>query len=143
MKNQQKVYVTVWHTEQAYGGPEEGGWYYQQGEPVEGVYTLCCMAEGVRVEFSEDEWGVSNRVDDHDDTCPARGAYEGFHNAYVANHQEQYLHSFVTANGTYDPDGPDDAPDELVGEVATSGNYHVSFDREPPESFPKYRPHYE
>lgn len=28
-------YVNVYHVEQCYGGPEEGGWYYDSGEPLE------------------------------------------------------------------------------------------------------------
>lgn len=29
----QVVYVTLWHTEQRYGGPEEGGWYWTHRQP--------------------------------------------------------------------------------------------------------------
>jgi hypothetical protein len=28
------VYVNVYETDRAYGGPEEGGWYYDVGSPV-------------------------------------------------------------------------------------------------------------
>lgn len=28
------LYVNVYHVTQLYGGPEEGGWYYDAGEPV-------------------------------------------------------------------------------------------------------------
>lgn len=33
----QTRYVNVYETSQEYGGPEEGGWYYTAGEPVESV----------------------------------------------------------------------------------------------------------
>ena len=32
-------YVNVYLVEQAYGGPEEGGWWYEVGEPVKTMPT--------------------------------------------------------------------------------------------------------
>lgn len=28
-------YVTIWFNTREYGGPEEGGWWYDTGEPIE------------------------------------------------------------------------------------------------------------
>jgi hypothetical protein len=33
-----RLWVNVYHLELCYGGPEEGGWYYDRGTPV---YRLC------------------------------------------------------------------------------------------------------
>jgi len=144
-----KIYVTVYHETQAYGGSEEGGWYYRQGEPIEGVYTLCCGTTDSYEYFDEDgkpatERWIARYPDHHADDCPARGAAETFYRQYVLNHTEEYLRTF-----THRPDGlswldsPDDTPDEYRGEVATSGTYYVSMDETPPESYPQGRVYYE
>ena len=125
-----KVFVTVYHETRAYGGPEEGGWYYTQGEPVEGVYTLCC--------------GVGDGSRDHEDTCPAQAVSELYYSNYVEGNKDEYLRAF-----THRPDGVswldsgEDAPDEIRGEVATSGTYSVTIEYFPPEPFPQYQPYYE
>ncbi len=31
------VYLNAYHTTLAYGGPEEGGWWYTEGEPIASV----------------------------------------------------------------------------------------------------------
>ena len=31
------LYVNVYHVSQLYGGPEEGGWYYDAGEPIASI----------------------------------------------------------------------------------------------------------
>jgi hypothetical protein len=135
-----KIYVTVYHETRAYGGSEEGGWYYQQGEPIDGVYTLCCGSTDPSVAFAHSSLAFDNHADD----CPARGAAETFYRQYVLNHTEEYLRTF-----THRPDGlswldsPDDTPDEYRGEVATSGTYYVSMDETPPESYPQGRVYYE
>jgi hypothetical protein len=124
-----KVFVTVYNETQAYGGAEEGGWYYKQGEPVEGVYTLCC--------------GIGDGLRDHEDTCPAKAVSELYYGNYVQGHKEEYLRSF-----THRPDGvswldsDEDAPDEYRGELATSGNYVVTIENFPPEPYPKERLYY-
>lgn len=33
------LYVNVYLVDQAYGGPEEGGWYYKCGEPMESCHV--------------------------------------------------------------------------------------------------------
>jgi hypothetical protein len=35
MAKKQKVYVNVYLVNQEFGGGEEGGWYYNSGEPIE------------------------------------------------------------------------------------------------------------
>ena len=126
-----KVFVTVYNETQAYGGAEEGGWYYTCGEPIDGVYTLCCGATG----------GDPNN---HAEDCPARGAAEKYHEKYVLGHRDEYLRSF-----THGPDGvswldsDEDAPNEYRGEVATSGQNHVVIENDSPASYPTERPFYE
>lgn len=40
-------FVVIWFNTREYGGPEEGGWYFDTGEPVK-VYTCYSVGE---VEF--------------------------------------------------------------------------------------------
>jgi hypothetical protein len=35
MAKKEKIYVNVYLVNQEYGGREEGGWYYNSGEPIE------------------------------------------------------------------------------------------------------------
>jgi hypothetical protein len=42
----QTLYVNVYEVGQGYGGPEEGGWWFQTGSPV----------TSIAVELTEDEW---------------------------------------------------------------------------------------
>jgi hypothetical protein len=144
-----RAYVTVYKETKAYGGSEEGGWWYDQREPVDGVYTLCCGITGSSAYTDEDgrtatdTWLLGN-PSDHEATCPARGAGDRYHGQYVLGHTEEYLDSF-----THHPDGGrwldsiDDAPDPHRGEVATSGTYSVRIEEEPPQNYPSVRPHYE
>ena len=146
----EKVFVTVYSETQAYGGAEEGGWYYMRGEPIDGVYTLCCGATREVVwddhesgETIKDTW-LESAPNNHAEDCPARGAAEKYHEQYVLGHRDEYLRSF-----THRPDGvswldsDEDAPNEYRGEVATSGDNHVVIEGHPPESYPTERLFYE
>jgi len=46
------VHVNVYEIDRLYGGPEEGGWYYNTGRPVESVRVKNCMKEVERVRQS-------------------------------------------------------------------------------------------
>ena len=144
-----KVYVTVYNDVQAYGGAEEGGWYYTEREPIDSLCTLCCGATGsseyidIHGHTATDTWLLGDPLA-HEETCPARGAAETYHRQYVLGHTETYLRSF-----THRPDGVswldsgEDAPEEFRGERATNGNYYVRIEEEPPDASPPGRPYYE
>ena len=141
MDNRLKLYVSVYKVTRAYGGAEEGGWYYSQGEPTDGVFTLCCGHVGEPYEWSGE---YSGRVSDHLDGCPALAAYNAYVERYVKGHKEEYLKAFTHApDGTSWLDRADDAPGEYRGEVATTGKYEIRVESNPPQAWPKYRPHYE
>lgn len=46
------VWVNVYDVAQAYGGPEEGGWWFDTGTPV----------ASIPVELTEEEWDKARRV---------------------------------------------------------------------------------
>ena len=47
------IYINVYHVTRHYGGPEEGGWWYNAGQLVESVETTVGDADRVRVELHE------------------------------------------------------------------------------------------
>lgn len=48
------LWMTVYKHDRAYGGPEEGGWYYDCGEPVLHVPLLKCLdVDAVRAELEQ------------------------------------------------------------------------------------------
>jgi len=134
-----KVFVTVYSLSRAYGGPEEGGWDYERGDPVQGVYTLCC-GNGFPVAPLFNSDGVRN---EHDAECPALAVENAYHAEWVEGSKHEYLDSFVTSNDTYDINGMDDAPEPYAGEVMVAGKYEVAMSLAPPEPYPSRRPHYE
>ena len=150
MSNSRRVYVTVYNETLAYGGPEEGGLYYQRGEPIEGVYTLCCGVIETRdyEDFSTGEMihhvVTPPHPSDHAKDCPARGVAEDYHKRFVEGHKEEYLPSFTRRpDGVSWLDSDEDPPSEYRGEVATNGENLVKIELEPPENYPEQRPHYE
>lgn len=127
MSNTDKVFVSVYRTSQVYGGPEEGGWYYPSGEPVDGVFTVCCGKE-----FS------------HDDSCPAYAAMRKYEAEYVKGSKDEWADSFIsTPSGGSWLDSMEDAPEPYGGEIVQGGRHEVRIEREPPASYPECRPYYE
>ena len=108
-----RVYVTVYHETQAYGGHEEGGWYYQQGEPVDGVYTICCNETGLYMMLAG--WTTKSLATMRRTAPPGGPQVTTILRVYVEGH----------------------------GEVATNGYYQVTIALEPPQAYPQERPHYE
>ena len=49
----QDVYVNVYLVDQLYGGPEEGGWWYDTGEPVESICVPAQSTSGLTREAAE------------------------------------------------------------------------------------------
>lgn len=49
-----EVYVTVYEIERCYGGPEEGGWWYDDYTPLRVVPCLLSGAKEIRKRLQED-----------------------------------------------------------------------------------------
>jgi hypothetical protein len=121
---------------------------------VDGVYTLCCGAEEnerIYEDADPNQWSEERSyermvpawdMNAHAETCPARGAYEGFHAIYVDGSKAYIPEAYLTAGGTWTPDSMEDAPDDVRGEVFERGVYHVEFDWQPPRPQPEYQPYY-
>lgn len=57
-----KVWVNVYKIERCYGGPEEGGWWYNHYECIHSVETTTDQADSVR-DNAEREYGFVNEGD--------------------------------------------------------------------------------
>lgn len=103
----QLLYVNVYLVDRAYGGPEEGGWYFDTGELL-AVYP------------------VPNAVDYQGNDVPGTAIN-------LARMLQGALEKTKYSNEGRYP----------VHSVLSAGEYQVSIDFAPGESYPKRRPHYE
>ena len=149
------VYVNAYKESQAYGGPEEGGWYYRVGAVSKSEASECsCPIEHVVLvgkwgvfddegEYVKDELQFSMRgwPDDHEETCPSRILAESWRRP---KQKPYFPESYTTANGTWSPDSMEDAPEDYRGEIVTiDPNLVVRIEVSEGEDWPQYQPHYE
>ena len=149
------VYVNGYKESQAYGGPEEGGWYYRVGTVSRSEPSECtCPIEHVVLahykniydeydEFVRDELEFILRglPSDHKEACPARILAE----SWERPKQKPYFpESYTTANGTWSPDSMEDAPEDYAGEIVTiDPNLVIRIEVSEGEDWPKYQPRWE
>ncbi len=150
-----KVYLNGYQESQAYGGPEEGGWYYRVGTIMRSEVTECsCPMEHVLLahykniydeydEFVRDELEFMLRglPEDHEDTCPARILAESWRRP---KQKAYFPEAYITANGTWSPDSMEDAPEDYAGEtVHIDPNLVIRIEVSEGKDWPEYTPHYE
>jgi len=143
-------FVNVYKTGRAYGGAEEGGWWYDYGELYKSYRTECnCPIEDVvSMRWLEDESGEEGMVysfdGSHKDECPAIKVYAEVADVYIHGNtnKEQYLESFITAGGTWNMNSMDDAPSEFAGERITGGSYAMRIEDHKGQDYPSHRPRY-
>lgn len=56
------LYVNVYHVSQLYGGPEEGGWYYDAGEPIASIPVKSILQRGKDYYISSDTEGFGRKA---------------------------------------------------------------------------------
>jgi len=61
-------YINVYEVVQAYGGPQEGGWWYNCGTPIESVcvsdesdFNAAMDRANAKYNTDEDEWDIEKR----------------------------------------------------------------------------------
>lgn len=112
-----KHYVTVFETGQCYGGPEEGGWWFTAGTPVEvfGPFTDEKSARACRDDLYQ-------RIEDYKsgEYHMGHGSHDGVDDAGEGND------AFLLRGGQW-------------GE----SDITIGVDTLPGKSFPEERPHYE
>ena len=78
------LYVNVYNVYQAYGGPEEGGWYYDIGEPLASIPINTSRSTGKSYYLTSDEEGYGRKAKVTNvkvnpricDQCQGTGEYE-------------------------------------------------------------------
>tara|TARA_R110002020_G_scaffold123419_1_gene279824 strand:- start:83 stop:436 length:354 start_codon:yes stop_codon:yes gene_type:complete len=117
MKGFKMFYVNVYEIGQAYGGPEEGGWYYDVGKPIKclGGYSSRDVAKDKAVRVDRNKFS------------------EGC---------DEYKMGYGPWDGCDDDGNPDDAYLTRGGEWGES-EVAVYVEEHPPRIFPQERPYYE
>ena len=140
------VFVNIYDTGQAYGGPEEGGWFYRYGT-LKATYRsecFCPIQDVVSMDWDDDEERVIYQLTEtpygHRPDCPAVILYNTFKEG--GDKEAEFLKSYVTANGTYDPNSGEDPPEDYAGELVTGGAQEVRIQTHKGENFPQHRPFY-
>ena len=67
-------YLNIYELAQAYGGPEEGGWWYTYGEPVESTAVINLRqsiktCDNLNAKFRKFKSGYAMGFGDHDGVC--------------------------------------------------------------------------
>ena len=143
------VFVNIYNEGRAFGGPEEGGWYYDYGEPKESLKSECtCPLDDVlTAEWNEELEEMDYLFDEyplqHKEECPSRILYEQVKKARDNGQKAAFLASYVTSNGTWDPNGMDDAPSEYSGERITGGKIVIKIQPHKGKDYPEYQPRWE
>lgn len=117
MKFIETVYVNAYLTNRAYGGPEEGGWWYDTGD------LLATKPLTLTHPFSGDRY--SDFITHHDLNIDDAHAVALIEIELWKEHE--HLH--------------DEKHD--VGSVICDGRLELSLDTGPGQSYPRERPHYE
>lgn len=115
------VYLNTYKTWQAYGGPEEGGWWYECGEPVQSVLVS---------DLDIEDWYETTTLEDRQAQCqtatlfftegkaptPAKTGYGGY---------------------TFMPDS--DEPTSFIQD----NDYQSCFEDHFAQAYPEVKPRYE
>jgi hypothetical protein len=113
----QQLWVNVYDVVQRYGGPEEGGWYYDTGTPEWSETGLChCPLDKTL----------------HSHYCPIHHLLIEARE-WVAGFKPGYIETFI--NG--DPDEP-----EHQGEAVHRDRF-ITVETHRGRAYPEHRPHYE
>ena len=115
------IYLNTYETHQAYGGPEEGGWWYEVGVPVQSVFYSNEEME----EFLE-RTSLDERIDT---TKRATAAY--------TNGQPPTPKKTVHGGYTFMPGSDEPSTYE------EDNSYSSCFEEHFAEDYPRQRPHYE
>jgi len=77
------TYVNTYETDRAYGGNEEGGWWYDCGEPVESIYYQYRYEAEDSFPEIEDKWKNLNEIEGR--KHPSSVSCDGFYQTYFSD----------------------------------------------------------
>lgn len=136
-----RIYINIHQVQQAFGGPEEGGWYYSVGTPLKSIQTRSCVCD-LPTETSPvwEDWDTGQKFpprrylyighDAHDPGCPLIERWDRTRDKYIG------------VKDTYFPQADGDDSPEFLGECLSSGTIQVSIDTRPGKPYPEGRPFY-
>ena len=83
--------VNVYATDMRYGGPEEGGWYYEVGEPVKGICVFS-KKQAIHAALELDEWALEEFGQAYDEYgyTTYRVVYEDKYGEYYPQERPHY-----------------------------------------------------
>lgn len=111
------LYANAYHTDRLYGGPEEGGWYYDVGSPVMSLPFICNDTE-----INEDD---GNTITEYDSASRAAACLR--------------VYELCVAAGV-------DVPEPMSMLKVNDWHvdwFKVYIESEPGQDFPKKRPHWD
>ena len=120
-----RIFINVHKIQQAYGGPEEGGWYYEKGTYLYSRETAVCVCSLALTMLWRDL--VESQ---HEETCRIHALVEQTRQEY-ASHRDEWI-----------PQEPGDDSPERVGEVFKTGVIEVSLSATMGFNFPNRPPTY-
>lgn len=62
---EEPIVVNVYDTTMRYGGPEEGGWWFEVGEPIKGICVFS-KKQAIRAALELDEWALEEYGEAYD-----------------------------------------------------------------------------
>lgn len=120
-----RTFVNVYRVQRAYGGPEQGGWWYNRGTCLSSIKTAVCSCPLFLTAFNRDVSESQHAAD-----CGLHALVEQTRQEY-AGHRDEWI-----------PQEPGGDSPERVGEVFKTGVIKVSLSAHIGYNYPTRRPTY-
>lgn len=136
-----KIHIVAHEVTQCYGGPEEGGWWYNSGNPVESIVVNTCFSPYVRGVCKDPNCPVDHYEDDKEcESAPSTNS-----TLHFAEVLEKAFPNFLDVYKTYKVLEEKWLPEKSKCEFhSTSGRgykHEVSIQLDS-EGYPKQKPYY-
>lgn len=96
-REESTIYINTYETNRAYGGPEEGGWWFDIGDPVESVqFDFSYQARYALPEF-EERWMKRNKEEER--KRPSSVNCDGWYETYL---EDKFAESYPKQKPHYE-----------------------------------------
>ena len=136
------LWINVYRVERAYGGPEEGGWWYDQktfrvGEEVQCECDLPVLEWQISDEMGNEGWHceLNTHVDEHLDSCDVTSKHSSISDIWLGETDEWY-----SQDPKYYDQIHNDEP--MRGETFSSGEIEISVELFDEKGYSQERPYY-
>ena len=120
-----RIFINVHRVQRAYGGPEEGGWWYNRGTCLSSTKTSVCTCPLFLTAFDRDVSELQHAAD-----CGLHATVDETRQEY-AGHRDKWI-----------PQETGDESPERVGEVFKTGVIVVSLSAHQGHNYPSRPPTY-